>query len=87
MLVESRAAVSCSPVAYRLGGAGFGFWLTGKLGRAWHWCMAVHGVVVLGLAYSLNLLSTNINTLLYPSRRDPIQLTITSHDGKSCTSC
>ena len=26
------AAVSCSPDPYRLGGVGFGFWLTGKLG-------------------------------------------------------
>ena len=37
---EDRAAVSCSPNAYRLGGVGFGFWLTGKLGRALHQCMA-----------------------------------------------
>ena len=29
------AAVSCSPDEYRLGGAGLGFWLTGKLGSAW----------------------------------------------------
>ena len=29
------AAVSCSPTWCRLGGAGLGFWLTGKLGRAW----------------------------------------------------
>ena len=29
-----------------LGGAGFGIWLTGKLGRAWHWCTggAWHGI-------------------------------------------
>ena len=33
------AAVSCSPDVYRLGGVGFRFCLTGKLGRAWHWCM------------------------------------------------
>ena len=32
---RDMAAVSCSPDAYRLGGVGFGFWLTGKLGHAW----------------------------------------------------
>ena len=50
----NTAAVSCSPVPYRLGGVGFGFWLTGKLGRAWvgawhgvwvHGCMARQGVI------------------------------------------
>ena len=39
------AAVSCSPVGYRLGGVGFGFWLTGKLGRAWVGAWVVHGMV------------------------------------------
>ena len=29
------AAVSCSLSVPRLGGVKFGFWLTGKLGRAW----------------------------------------------------
>ena len=29
------AALSCSPVPYRFSGAGFGVWLTGKLGSAW----------------------------------------------------
>ena len=46
----NRAAVSCSPDVYRLGGVGFGFWLTGKQGRAWHRCMGgawVHGMVLL----------------------------------------
>ena len=44
------AAVSCSPDAYRLGGAELGIWLKGKLGRAWYWCMAlVHGVLVQGI--------------------------------------
>ena len=33
--VQKIAAVSCSPVGYRLGGVKMGFWLTGKLGRAW----------------------------------------------------
>ena len=43
--MEKAAAVSCSPDAYWLSGAGLGIWLTGKLGRAWHWCMAlVHGM-------------------------------------------
>ena len=38
------AAVSCTPNLYRLGGVGFVFWLTGKLGCAWHSCMAsLHG--------------------------------------------
>ena len=37
---QKIAAVSCSPNGYRLGGVKFGFWLTGKLGRAWHRCMA-----------------------------------------------
>ena len=32
---QGPAAVSCSPNVYRLGGAGFGFRLTGKLGCAW----------------------------------------------------
>ena len=32
---QKIAAVSCSPNGYRLGGVKFGFWLTGKLGRAW----------------------------------------------------
>ena len=43
---DMQAAVSCSPVPYRLGGVGFGLWLMGKLGRAWHRCMGgvwVHG--------------------------------------------
>ena len=43
------AAVSCSPDVYRLGGVGLGFWLTGKLGRAWvgSWHGAwVHGWVM-----------------------------------------
>ena len=43
--VKYLAAVSCSPDAYQLGGVGFGFWLTGKLGSAWHPCMAsMHGI-------------------------------------------
>ena len=47
--LNSIAAVSCSPDAYRLGGAGFGFGMTGKLGRAWCRCMGgawVHGYLV-----------------------------------------
>ena len=27
--------MSCSPMSYRLPATGFGFWLMGKLGRAW----------------------------------------------------
>ena len=45
------AAVSCSSVAYRLPAMGFGIWLTGKVGRAWHRCMGgawVHGSLVGG---------------------------------------
>ena len=34
------AAVSCSPITPRLGGVKMGIWLMGKLGRAWHRCMA-----------------------------------------------
>ena len=33
--MQDTAAVSCSPVTPMLGGVGFGFWLTGKPGRAW----------------------------------------------------
>ena len=55
-LSQGRAAVSCSPVPYRFGGVGFGFWLTGKLGRAWHWCMGgawyIHHSSVSYLEYS-----------------------------------
>ena len=35
------AAVSCSATGHRLGGAGLGFWFTGKLGCAW----VVHGMI------------------------------------------
>ena len=41
------AAVSCGSIGPGLGGVGFVFWLTGKLGRAWHQCMGgalVHGI-------------------------------------------
>ena len=31
----TQAALSCSLTGPRLGGAGLGFWLMGKLGRAW----------------------------------------------------
>ena len=37
--VKNIAAVSCSPMTLGSAGPGFGFWLTGKLGRAWHRCM------------------------------------------------
>ena len=37
--VVALAAVSCSSVGYRLGGVGFVFGMTGKLGLAWHGCM------------------------------------------------
>ena len=43
------AAVSCSPDAFRLGGVGFGFWLTGKLGPAWVSAWVVHGISEVGL--------------------------------------
>ena len=56
------AAVSCSPDAYRLGGAGLGIWLTGKLDRAWAVFDVVHGigrsmwcVGILGLVYYLDV--------------------------------
>ena len=35
MTLLSPAAVSCSPNAVMLGRVGFGFWLMGRLGRAW----------------------------------------------------
>ena len=35
--------VSCSHVTVRLGGVRFGFWLTGKLGHAWHGAWAGGG--------------------------------------------
>ena len=38
-MVKCLAAVSCSSNGARSGGVGFVFWLTGKLGRACHWCM------------------------------------------------
>ena len=52
----STAAVSCSSIGPGLGGAGFVFWITGKLGRAWFmvhgigaWrCMAVHAASCMG---------------------------------------
>ena len=43
------AAVSCSPDAYRLGGVKIWSGMTGKLGRAWHWCMG--GAWRFGWAY------------------------------------
>ena len=36
-LFDHLAAVSCSLNTPRLGGVKIGFWLTGKLGRAWYW--------------------------------------------------
>ena len=39
------AAVSCSADTVRLGGVGFGFWLTGKLGHAWVSAWVEHGIV------------------------------------------
>ena len=52
--LEQLAAVSCSPMSYRLGRVGFGFWLTGKLGRAWVWFCAwvVGGLVRLVLQFA-----------------------------------
>ena len=52
---EGTAAISCSPDVSRFGGAGLGFWLTGKLGRAWVgawvgawmvWCWGVHNLPI-----------------------------------------
>ena len=42
---KRKAAVSCSPDAYRLGGVGLGSRMMGKLGRAWDgaWACACHG--------------------------------------------
>ena len=37
------AAVKCSPSVYRLGGVVLGYFLTGKLGRAWVGAWVVHG--------------------------------------------
>ena len=37
-LDRGLASVSCSPSASPTAGTGLGFWLTGKLGRAWD-CM------------------------------------------------
>ena len=44
IIIITLAAVKCSPVTPRLGGVNNGFWLMGKLDRAWvgEW---VHGVV------------------------------------------
>ena len=67
------AAVSCSPDAYRFGGVGFGFWLTGKLGRAWHRCMDgawVHGslvvvwcvIVIWGIAQKIKIFNSTYST-------------------------
>ena len=50
----SIAAVWCSDDMAMLGGVGFGFWLTGKLGRAcvgawrgaWHWGVPDLGCVL-----------------------------------------
>ena len=55
---ECRAAVSFSPVEYRLGGVGLGSGMTGKQGRAWVGAWVVHGVGEWGGAwvYGLRLL-------------------------------
>ena len=57
---ENLAAVSCSPMTLSSVGAGFGFWLTGKLGRAWvgalvgvrvgAWMLVLHVLVGWGYA-------------------------------------
>ena len=56
-LFDHLAAVSCSAVPYRLGGVGFVFWMTGKLGRAWvgAWVGAwvVHGISAWGYGVSI----------------------------------
>ena len=41
MIPKHLAAVSCSANGYKLGGAGLGFWLTGKPRCAW----VVHGIL------------------------------------------
>ena len=41
--MKRLAAVSCSADGYRLGGVKMGLGTTGKLGRAWHRCMAFFG--------------------------------------------
>ena len=45
------APVSCRAVTIKLGGVGFGFWLMGKLGRAWYG--ALHGAWVHGLVHGI----------------------------------
>ena len=45
------APVSCRAVTIKLGGVGFGFWLMGKLGRAWYG--ALRGAWVLGLVHGI----------------------------------
>ena len=36
---------TCRPMSYRLPATRFGFWLKGKLGRAWVGALVVHGMV------------------------------------------
>ena len=48
---------SSSLNAYRFGGVGFGFWLTGKLGCAWVSAWVVHGMVFLEADQSHNHLN------------------------------
>ena len=63
---QYAAAVSCSPVPYRLGGVGFRFWLTVRLGRAWYfglgqlgcaWCM----VCLMWCGGGINLYGTGLH--------------------------
>ena len=42
--LQEIAAVWCSPDVAMLGGVKMGFWLTGKLGRAWVGAWVVHGL-------------------------------------------
>ena len=51
------AAVSCSPLSYRLPAMGFGIWLTDKLGCAWVSAWVVHGMVFLEADQSHNHLN------------------------------
>ena len=45
-IINSQAAVSCSPDSPGWVRVKMGIWLTGRLGGAWCWCMGawVHGV-------------------------------------------
>ena len=64
------AALSCSPVVHRLGGAGFGSGMTGKPHRAWHQCMGGAwrvDVGVLGVSIMLPRLNAGADSTILSS--------------------